>query len=62
MEANLEAHMISKPRCPSCGKKLVYEVKMEWFFMLLKKFYAVRKFFCVNCMSGRYVWGKGGNL
>jgi len=61
MEANLEAQMISKPRCPRCGNKLVYEVKIGWFFILLRKICAVRKFFCVNCMSGKYVWGKDVN-
>jgi hypothetical protein len=58
MEHNTQADILSKPRCPGCGRALIYEVKMDWFYQVVKKFYRVRKFFCVNCMSGKYVFDK----
>ena len=55
MERNVETDLLSKPRCPSCGTALVYEVKLGWFSKVINRIRPVRKFFCVSCMSGKYV-------
>lgn len=55
MERNVEAALLTKPRCPSCGTPLVYEVKLGWFDTLINKVRPIRKFFCVSSMSGKYI-------
>jgi len=58
MELNTGTDILAKPRCPACGRPLIYEVNMNWFYRLINRFHPVRKFFCVSCMSGKYVWRK----
>ena len=55
MERNVEADLLAKPRCPSCGTALVYEVKLGWLDQAINRIRPIRKFFCVSCMSGKYV-------
>lgn len=58
MKPTPEINITAKPRCPGCGMSLVYEVKLGWFHRLINGIYPIRKFFCVSCMSGKYIWGQ----
>lgn len=58
MTDNFEIVTGSVPRCRKCRAKLIYKLRPSWLAIVLIKAFNIQKYYCVTCMTVRYVVSK----